>query len=49
MLYVAFNGSTNKSQIKSLMQENNILKSQAERTSKFFKEHQETALKYEEW
>lgn len=49
MSYVTFNGSTNKSQIENLEQENNILKSQAERIGKFFKEHQETALKYEEW
>lgn len=49
MLYVTFNGSTNKSQIENLMQENNRLKSRAESIGKFFREHQETALKYEEW
>lgn len=49
MLYVTFNGSTNKSQLENLVQENNRLKSQSESIGKFLKEHQETAVKYEEW
>lgn len=49
MLYVTFNGSTNKSQLENLVQENNRLKSQSESIGNFFKEHQETAVKYEEW
>ncbi len=49
MLYVTFNGLTNKSQIENLVQENNRLKSQSESIGKFFKEHQETAEKYEKW
>ncbi|UAB82861.1 hypothetical protein INR75_11530 [Zunongwangia sp. SCSIO 43204] len=49
MLYVTFNGSTNKSQIENLVQENNRLKRQSESISKFFQEHKETDAQFKEW
>jgi len=49
ILYVTYSSSIDKSQLDTLMIENNRLKNQAESIDRFFNDNQEVALKYGEW